>query len=298
MKKLFTLFLTVAFVFAMTVPAAAMDTLPIPAPITLGNVAGVGSDGVILGVVTATDPTVVLEEDDTTLDDETTDATDAGAGDFELWPSTPVAEEDGLWVGYSEKFCKIKLTYSQAATGTAIVMTPQYWDGTQLQDLTTYEDDTAAYVTAAGTLYIHFVPPTDWVSTTTTNGPDNNAAYFIFLEFTSATAVTQQPLGTQLWVYPLKTNASGAVISSERPNPSITMSMMAHTASGANNDSVFLLVNATDGTYDDFTWTKADVMDSDTGTLAIDTDDELMLIQITEDGTTEFADAVFFVGFQ
>ena len=52
--------------------------------------------------------------------DETADMTDAGAGDVQLLPLHPQVG-DGVYLGYSEQFCKIKLTYSQARTGTATI---------------------------------------------------------------------------------------------------------------------------------------------------------------------------------
>ena len=71
--------------------------------------------------------------------------------------------------------------------------------------------------------------------------------------------------------------------------------MNALTASASNGDSQFILVNTTQGTFDAFTWTKADAMDNATISLTMAASDELALVQITEDGTTEFADGTFVV---
>jgi hypothetical protein len=66
--------------------------------------------------------------------------------------------------------------------------------------------------------------------------------------------------------------------------------MHATTASATNNDTVFLLVNVTSGAYDTITWTKGDIMDiDDTVSLAVTADDEVALMVLQEDGSTEFA---------
>ncbi|MGB5286937.1 MAG: hypothetical protein WBN42_00465 [Ignavibacteriaceae bacterium] len=221
-----------------------------------------------------------------TWTDATTDINDAGAGDVELMSLNPVVG-DGLYVVHTEKFCALKLTYSQAAVGT-FTITPKYWNGTAYVAITTYDDDTAGYITAAGTEYIHFVPPANWAANTAANGPDGNAGYTIVLEVTAFTSMTTQPLGTQAWVLPLKTGADGIAV----PNGGSisTVQMQAQTKSGTAADSTFLLVNVSNGTADDFTWTKGDPTDSDTVSLTVSAGNKLAIVQITEDGTTEFAD--------
>ena len=97
-------------------------------------------------------------------DDDLTDLTDAGAGDVDLLPDYPLVG-DGFYIGYTEKFCKVKITTSQAITGTNTV-TLKYWNGSAWAAVTVFEDDTAGWVTGAGTLFIHFVPPSDWVANT------------------------------------------------------------------------------------------------------------------------------------
>ena len=226
--------------------------------------------------------------------DELTDFTDAGAGDVPLLPSQP-AVGDGIFVGYTEKFCKLKLTTSQARTGTATI-TLKYWDGSAWSALTTVEDDSVGWSATAGAHYIHFVPPTDWVANTAGNGPDGTTGYFISMTMTALTDVTQQPLLTQGWVYPVTTGALG-VISASAGAGTVTVSMDTQTLSGSNADSVFLLVNVTQGTFIPLTFTKAKSSDSDTGTLAISAADQLALVQVTEDGSTELANVNFVVNY-
>lgn len=219
--------------------------------------------------------------------DDTTDFTDAGAGDVDLLPAYPV-EGDALFVGYSEKFCKIKLTTSQELSGTATI-TAKYWDGSAWSSVSVVEDDSAGYTGSPGTFLIHFVPPSDWTANTAANGPNGETGYFISLELTSLTSITQQPLATRGYVLPLKTGASG--IPAPTSGRITNVKCNANTVSGSTADSKFILVNTTSGNFATVTWTKAVAFDSETVSLAVNQDQQLALVQITEDGSTEFGDA-------
>lgn len=223
--------------------------------------------------------------------DDLTDATDSGAGDVALLPTYPLVG-DGFYVGYSEKFCKIKVTTSQARTGTA-TLTLKYWNGSAWTAVTTVEDDSTGYSESAGTYIIHFVPPGDWTANTTSNGPDSQAGYFVSVELTAMTDVTQQPLATQLWVLPYVTGASGYPAPTNGTISEVNGSAL--TPSANNNDSTFLLINVTKGTFAELEWTAADQFETWTTSLFVDVADELVVVQITEDGTTEFADASLFL---
>jgi len=223
--------------------------------------------------------------------DDTTDFTDAGADDVDGLPIVPTVG-DGLVIGYGEKFCKIKVTTGQARTGTA-TLALKYWDGSAWTAVTTVDDDSVGYSATAGTHWIHFTPPSDWVPTTAANGPGGTVGYFVKMELTALTSVTQQPLITQGWVCPLKTGAEGVPV---KEKGTITrVDMQAGTLSGSTADSKFILVNTTTQTVAEFTWTKADAKDSAVVSLAFNINEELMIVQIIEDGTTEFADATFIV---
>lgn len=221
--------------------------------------------------------------------DDTTDLTDAGTGDVDLLPAYPIVG-DGFYIGYSEPFCKVNATYSQARTGTATV-TWKYWNGTTWTALSTIEDDTAGWATSAGTLLVHFVPPSDWVACTTSNGPNGKAGYFVVAELTALTSYTQQPLGTRAYVLPVTTGATGLPAPFRGTVSKVTMN--AATISGSAANSVFLLINATKGTWASFTWTKQVAMVVATISLAMDEGDNLILVQVTEDGSTEFAATQF-----
>lgn len=221
-----------------------------------------------------------------------TDFTSAGAGDVMLLPSTPTVG-DGLYIGYSEKFAKIKLTTSQARTGTATIVL-KYWNGTEWAAVPTVEDDSIGYSATAGTHLIHFTPPADWVSNSPANGPGGVGGYFVVMELTVLTSVTQQPLATQGWVYPLKTGASG--VKSSTGGHHFSIDAMAQTVSGSTGDSKFLVVNCATGASAEFTWTKATGFNTVSSVeLAVTKGDQLAIVQVTEDGSTEFANAQFFV---
>jgi hypothetical protein len=114
------------------------------------------------------------------------------------------------------------------------------------------------------------------------------------MELTAMTDVTAIPAATQGWIYPIKTGASGLEApAAATAGGKITMS--AQTVSATNADSVFLIINTTRGTCAAVTWTKADPHVEATFSLPMSAGDELALVQVTEDGTTEFADANFVI---
>ena len=224
-----------------------------------------------------------------TWTDDTTDFTDAGAGDVDLLPAYPLVG-DGIYIGYTEKFFKLKVTTSQARTGTA-TLALKYWNGTAWATVTTVTDVSVGWSATAGTLFVHFTPPADWVANTAANGPNGEAGFFVAMELTAKTSVTQQPLATQGWVYPVSTGATG--IPATTAGSSIVVTMMAQTASGSAANSTFLVVNCSTGVTAEVVWTKADALVKSTVAFAVARGNEIAIVQTTEDGTTEFADANF-----
>ena len=222
--------------------------------------------------------------------DDTTDANDADTGDVDLLPLIP-AVGDAIYIGHTVKFCKVKAVISQARTGTATV-TLEYWNGTAWAAVTTFDDDTVGWSAAAGTYFIHFVPPSDWAANTTGNGPNAQAGFFVRMRLSALTSVTQQPLATQLWILPL-TAGTGVVVPFSTGINKIAGNAL--TASAANADSVFLLINKTTGNFVAFTWTKAVGHVAATVSLSVSSNNELVLAQVTEDGTTEFANGNVFL---
>lgn len=223
--------------------------------------------------------------------DDTTDANDADAGDVALLPTLP-AVNDAVYVGYSGKFCKVKVTISQARTGVATFVL-EYWNGSAWTEVPIYDDDTAGWSAAAGTYFIHFVPPSDWAANTAPNGPNGQTGYFVRMRMSAMTSVTQQPLATRFWVLPIAGSGTGLPMVTGGTCTKITG--QAKTPSATNNDSVFLLINKTAGTFVTFTWTKNVPIVVGTVSLAIATNAEIALVQIKEDGTTEFQNSTIFI---
>lgn len=232
---------------------------------------------------------VIVTTADATWTDDTTDFTDAGAGDVALLPAYPMVG-DGIFLTYTEKFCKVKVTTSQARTGTA-TLTWKYWNGTAWSSLTVVNDDSVGWSATAGTLLVHFEPPSDWVACTAGNGPNGQTGFAVCCELTAMTDVTQQPLATQGWVLPLVTGATGMRASNS--GTIVAASFNGLTVSGSTADSLFLVVNVTTGATAKGTWTKAIACDVDTISLAVSAGHQLAIVQIQEDATTEFADANF-----
>lgn len=235
---------------------------------------------------------VVVSSDDSTWTDDTTDLTDAGATDVALLPAYPVLN-DAFYFGLTaEKFCKVEVNVATKRTGTATILW-EYWDGSAWATLTS-ADDSAGWSTGTSTYLIHFEPPSDWTLNTSANGPNSTEGYFVRARLSAITTVTADPVGTQAWVYPLVTGADGLQIPLPTRDRAWTlMNMNAGTVSATNDDSKFLLINVTDGTFVAFTWTQADVVDQAVIDFSAGADDKIALVQIQEDGTTEFADVFF-----
>lgn len=225
-----------------------------------------------------------------TWTDDTTDFNDAGAGDVALLPVLAVVG-DGFYVGHeTEKFCKLLVTTSQAITGTNTVAL-QYWDGSAWTAVTGEEDKSAGWATGAAAQEISFEPPSDWTLNTAGNGPNGQVGYYVRMQMTAKTTYTQQPLATIGYVCPLSTGADGIRVPTTGTVDFVDFT--AQTASATNNDSIFMLLNVTAGTWETFTITGADVAEQADLDLAVTANDKLVLIQLQEDGTTEFASATF-----
>lgn len=220
-----------------------------------------------------------------TWTDLTTAFTNASTGDAALLPAKAVAG-DASYIGYTAgKFAKLKLTYSQARAGGTVVI--EYSKGTTWGTLTC-ADNTTALSATAGTKWISWVPPSDWAKAKV-NG---TSAYWIRFRL-SVEGVATQPLATQGWV---QNFTAGDGLAVNRTGTIYGVQLTAQTASAANADSKFLLINLTKGTFVSFTWTKTDTMDSETVSLAVTAGDKLVLAQVQEDGSTEFANCNFVVG--
>jgi len=222
-----------------------------------------------------------------------TEINEATANDVFLLP-VHAAVHDAFYLGFTSKFCKAKVTYSTARTGTATLVW-EYWNGAYWATLSTVVDDAVGWVTAAGTRVISFQPPSDWVANTAANGPNAQTGFFIRCRLSALTSYTAQPLGDRAYLYPVNGGATGDGPPMIEAGTFIAWWGNAATISGTTADSVFLLVNLTKATWAVLTWTKATKTDSETIALAFDAGDELALVQVAEDGTTELANVNLYV---
>jgi hypothetical protein len=227
--------------------------------------------------------------------DLTAEANSGTTDDVHVTSAYPIAGDRGYF-GYSEQFCKLLLEVSTAATGT-FTLSWKYWDGDSWVALTTLDDSTVSFSEAAGTYVLSFKPPVDWEANTVENGPNGEAGYFVVAEVATATGVPTEPLIEQCWVLPLDAPAaSGITIPAGVAPFTITgVSMTAVTASAGGTDSSFLLLNATSGFFAQFTWTAGAAVDSAEVSVPVAAGDELLVVQIGEQGTTEFADVSFVI---
>jgi hypothetical protein len=221
----------------------------------------------------------VVADADVAYTDDTTAANNASAGDTELLPLYPVLN-DAAYIGKTAKFCKLKATLSQAMTVSTGVITVEYGTAAGWSTLTCM-DNTTTWKAGTSTYYVSFVPPADWALKTV----NSQSAYWVRFRLSTA-GVTAQPIGSQLWVCDLTHGAGLPMPSSGTITGMVTT---AQTVSGTTRDSKYLLVNITKGTFDDYTWTKATNLDSETLSLAVSANDQVALIQVIEDASTEFA---------
>jgi len=275
---------------AVTTPKMTL-TVPITVGLsaTLANRGGAASDGVLVGTLTASAVDYALAADGAVFTDETTEANSAGANDMTLIPTTDVVN-DAYYFGQDAIFSGIKLNMGTAGVvaGTAAAsLTFEYGDGAATWatlETSQFVDDSTSYTAGTSTYFITFTPPADWVASTV----DAQSAFWVRARCAVADYTTT-PIGTQAWILQCSVG-SGIVM----PFAGTISAVQAHatTASATNADSVFNLINITQGTVDTFTWSGADVMERDaTVSLAVAASDQIAIQMVQEDGSTEFAGA-------
>jgi len=226
--------------------------------------------------------------------DLTTEANEATADDVPLTSAYPVIGER-TYFGGADKFPKLKVKHSTAASGT-LTFNWLYWDGADWSALTV-DDPASDFSASAGTYFISFVPPSDWVAFEDSDGPGGANGYFVVAEVASASGSITAPLIEQCWTLPLTAAAcAGALLPVQVTAFTVRgVAMYAQTASAAGADSKFLLVNATSGAFVELTWPDATAIANAVTLLSVAASDELLLLQVAEQGTTELADVNFVV---
>jgi len=149
------------------------DLITVSAPVTLGNIVGPASDGVLHGAFTATalakgllkthaQPCLCISDDGGTYVNETTEANEATADDVEI-VGTTIATGDALYVGHATlQGTGIEFEISTQGDYTTTTFTHKYWNGTAWATHTTIVDGTTAFEAATGAATITYDAPADW----------------------------------------------------------------------------------------------------------------------------------------
>ena len=157
----------------------------------------------------------VWQVDDTPSDnafvDETTDANDAGTGDWALFPATE-ANGDYAAFGYTTTFGQIKFNYASGTAGVGGVVTWEYWNGSAWTALSSVSDETSSFTTAAADdLNVSFLIPSDWAALVI-----NSSASLFWVRARITTVYSTNPVMDQGFIKPAWIERSGAGSTSTR----------------------------------------------------------------------------------
>lgn len=256
---------------------------------TLGVDTGPGGDGVHIGTLPQQAIGKFIAEDyDTTpvYTDETTGANNATANDMHLFPASP-AENDAALFCHATKFFGIDLTIGTKAVDAVLTVVWEYSKaGSTWGTLTPTLDETEALlVNGTGAKKVRFIPPSDWAPTTVTG--ISGSYYIVRARVSAFTSITTVPLGSRVYI---RDFAHGIGVQALAARTIRALQWTVGTNSGSTADSQFLLVNITKGTFQDFTVDKGIVAGQETGlALGLSAGDLMAVVQVKEDGTTEFA---------
>lgn len=179
---------------------------------------------------TATEYTRVWNVDDSlsTFLNVTTDANDAGTGDFLPFPATEAAG-DYCAFGYTAKFSKLRFDNLAATAGIdsgTLVTIWEYWDGTTWAPLTNVTDGTstggntkAFTATAGNDKFVNFLEPLDWATTTISDAA--TPLYYVRVRISTAGYSTNPTLNTSR-MYPV-TNNKAVITSVSGTGPNYTI---------------------------------------------------------------------------
>ena len=282
--------------------AASAQNMAMPLPGTLGSDVGVG--GTVYGLPVATLPGAATylpfvghydtgESAGSKLVDDTADAASAGASDVLVWPAAP-AVGDSFLIGAAFPFHGVLINVGTKMVSEDMTAVWKYSDSgvdpsawTAIPAATLNDATLTMLVDATGSVLLTFAPPSDWTAVILDGGSvEPLAKYWIACDITVFTSLGTNPLVTQLWTYHAGTMSGTAAIATGNVT---AIDFNFNTASGSTADSTFVLANITQGTYQTYNKTKATVFEAVAATLAITLGDELALIQVSEDGSTEFA---------
>jgi uncharacterized protein YuzE len=251
---------------------------------TMAERGGALSNGLLVGEFTLAIFDHAFADDGTVFTDETTEAGDAGANDMTLMPAAGgEAVGDAYYFGNATKFAGMKIVIGTSGVGDTVLF--EYWNGTAWTNLATAHklvDDTSGLTVGPSTVFVTWEVPTDW----TTKTVNSVTEYWMRIRVSAANFGTSA-IGTQAWVLDISTGLGIAVPCYGKIQKA---SFSCLTISGTDADTVFQIINFTQGTVDSITFTKGTEADTDaTVDLDVDKGDIIGIQLVQEDGTTEFA---------
>lgn len=265
---------------------------PVQIPGTLGVDKGPGTDGVLLGALTpqAINKCLIFAVD--TFTEKTTEINNATANDVTPFGATPANTDYIEFVG-ATKFHRLQITVGTASAD--LVMTTR-WEYATAKDtwatLTPIVDETNGMMpTGTGVKNVIFSPPDDWVATAETGV--TGTGFRVRCRCLTFTSKTTMPILSRAYLLDM---SHGYGLKWPVCSKLEAVQWTAGTVSGSSADSKFLVINLTKGTHSFVTMTKALAVSQDTGLhLKVTEDDEIVIAQIQEDGSTEFADVLWWI---
>lgn len=249
---------------------------------TLGHDTGTETDGVLIGKFTQT-AAICFQDDGGSFTSFISECA-TGTNDIDFLPA--VAEvNDAFYIGHAtQPFATVNMDTTSGVQGsTSMTVVWEYWDGDSWETLTFGLQEVVDFDESVGDYYNTFQPPSDWASTSV----NSTAGYYIRMRVSAFTSSGTDAAGDTIT---LGLTNSGVGMNMPTSGKITETSWSAVTVSAGNNDSDFLLLNLTAGTHTIITYTKALKADSDDPTdLTITAGDDLLLMQLDQDGSTEYA---------
>ncbi len=153
----------------------------------------------------------VWQVDDTPADnafvDETTDANDAGSGDWEIFLALE-AVGDYAAIGFSEKFSSVTFDNAGGTAGVGGVVVWEYWNGTAWAALSSVVDGTTGFTIAVTDgQVLTFDIPLDWAKTII-----NASANLFYIRAKVTTVYSVEPIYDQGFIAAVGSELNGGVV--------------------------------------------------------------------------------------
>ena len=236
----------------------------------------------LIGVIDASPVGFAFQDDGGVFTDFSTECNEATTNDCDPFPATPEAE-DAFYLGHATKqFAQIQMT-STTQGSTVMTVLWEYYDGDSWETLTMPRQDVVDFDETTGTYFNNFLVPSDWATVEI----KSQTAYWVRARISAFTSVTTQALLGQAWLGLVDT---GTGFNVPFNSTLVSIGFTAATVSGTNQDSAFTVLNLTQGTQTAAVFAKTTIVDFyDVADLAFTAGDELVVLQLWEDGTTEHA---------